>query len=69
VVVSDTNLAENVYNDLWELAASEGAEFQLQDFRDVPLDVCLERNAQRTGKEFVPKEAILRMYNTYIKGK
>ena len=29
---------------------------------DVPLDICLERNAQRTGRAFVPEEQIRNMY-------
>ena len=29
---------------------------------DVPLDVCLERNAQRTGRAFVPEDQIRNMY-------
>lgn len=31
---------------------------------DVPLDVCLERNAQRTGRAFVPEEQIRNMYTS-----
>lgn len=69
VVVSDTNLDPRVFAQLDQLATDERVVFVEKSFRDVPLAVCLERNAKRTGKEFIPKEAILRMYNTYIKGK
>jgi predicted kinase len=31
---------------------------------DVPIDVALERNAQRTGKAFVPETAIRNMWNS-----
>jgi len=67
VVVSDTNLHEGVFNQLEALAKQLDVEFTVQDFRDLPLDVCLKRNAQRTGKEFIPKHVILDMYNKYIK--
>jgi predicted kinase len=32
---------------------------------DVPLGVCLERNAKRTGRAKVPKSTIKNMYNSY----
>lgn len=67
VVVSDTNL--DVYTfGLWKtLATEQGFEFTMQDFREVDLNLCLTRNRERTGREFVPEEAILRMYNNYVK--
>lgn len=32
---------------------------------NVPLHVCLQRNAQRTGRELVPEKAIKRMYRGF----
>ena len=32
---------------------------------DVPLNVCLERNAKRKGREKVPEDVIINMFNTY----
>ena len=32
---------------------------------DVPLEICLERNAQRTGRELVPEEIIYRMKKSF----
>lgn len=32
---------------------------------DVPLEVCLERNAQRTGRADVPEDVIKNMYNSF----
>lgn len=32
---------------------------------DIPLEVCLERNAQRTGRSCVPETAIRNMYNNF----
>lgn len=68
VVVSDTNLDVNTFNKWRDLAAGVNAKFIMQDFRDVPLQVCLDRNAKRTGKEFIPVEAIMGMYNRNIVG-
>lgn len=66
VVVSDTNLDVHVFNTWKNLAEQLGAFFRMQDFRDVPLDVCLERNAKRTGRENIPVPAIRSMYERYI---
>lgn len=30
---------------------------------DIPLDIALERNSHRTGREFVPEHALKNMYN------
>ena len=32
---------------------------------DIPLEVCLERNAQRTGRACVPETAIRNMYKNF----
>ena len=31
-----------------------------------PLDICLERNEKRTGREEVPKDVIIRMYHQFV---
>lgn len=36
-------------------------------FFDVPLDVCLARNAQREGRAYVPPQVIRNMYASYEK--
>lgn len=71
VVVSDTNLDVHTFNKWRDLAKDKGlahVEFSMEDFRDVPLQVCLDRNARRTGKEFIPVEAIMSMYERNIVG-
>lgn len=35
-------------------------------FIDTPLDIALERNAKRTGRELVPEEVIKNMYNSLV---
>ena len=32
---------------------------------ETPLDICIHRNAQRTGRAYVPPTAITRMYKSY----
>lgn len=32
---------------------------------DPPLEVCLERNAKRTGRAVVPEEQLIKMYNSF----
>lgn len=67
VVVSDTNLPEHVF-DMWKGHAERmGVKFTVKDFRQVPLETVLKQNAQRTGKEFIPKHVILDMNAKYIK--
>jgi tRNA uridine 5-carbamoylmethylation protein Kti12 len=67
VVVDDTNLPNSVIKQLRKLAEKRGAAFRIQDFRDVPLDVCLERNAQREGRARVPEEIIQKFYKDFVK--
>lgn len=56
VVVSDTNLnSVQVFKDM---AMVQGCKFEVKVF-DTPLDVCLQRNAQR--ERVVPEEVIIKM--------
>ena len=36
-------------------------------FFDIPLETCLERNEQRTGRAYVPPQVIRRMYASFEK--
>lgn len=47
VYVDDTNLRLRNLRALRDLAAAAGAEFAMLDFTDVPVDLCVERDAQR----------------------
>ncbi len=56
VVVSDTNLDEKTFNHLSDIAAQVEADVEVVDFRDVPLHVCIERDALRpnpVGKKII----------------
>lgn len=35
-------------------------------YLDIPLNLILERNAQRKGRAFVPENVVRRMYNSII---
>ncbi len=47
VISDDTNLAPKHEARLRELAKQAGAEFEIQDFTSVPIEVCTARDAQR----------------------
>jgi len=66
VVVSDTCLPDRTFREWEALAIMMGVSCEVKDFRNVPLEVCLERNAQRTGKEFIPKHVILDMHRKFV---
>jgi tRNA uridine 5-carbamoylmethylation protein Kti12 len=80
VIVDDTNLAPKTLA-MWEEHAENqkhvtcacgkerGVEIIVQDFTNVPLDVCLKRDAGRHGKQKVGAEVIKRFYNDYVKPK
>ena len=64
VVVDETALPERTMDDLRAIAADCGVEVTVTDLRDVPLDVCLTRNAIREHP--VPEEKIRDMHARYI---
>jgi predicted kinase len=60
VIVDNTNLTDKGVNSLRKLAEDCGVEFVLEDcFLNVPLAVCLERNAGRENP--VPEKVIIEM--------
>lgn len=62
VVSSDTNLKTKYVRELVRIANSVGAEVEVIDMTDTPLDVVRTRNAGRTDKAPVPDSVINRMY-------
>ena len=64
VIVDDTNLAPHHEVRLRELAAEAGARFELRDFTDVDLEVCIERD--RTRARTVGEREIRKMWAEYI---
>lgn len=49
VIVDDTNLRPDVVETLKLIADTHGAEFHIEDFTDVPLETCIERDAARAN--------------------
>lgn len=68
VYCDDTNLRARVVREFADLAAGCGAEFEVRDFTDVPLEVCLERDAGRPEDERVGEEVIRGMWQRYLAG-
>jgi predicted kinase len=67
VVSSDTNLQTKFVRELVRIANTVGAEIEVWDMTDIPLDVVRERNKNRQDKAPVPDIVINRM-NKIIKG-
>jgi len=68
VISDDTNLDPKVVKHLAKIAEFFGADVEVRDF-DVPLKVCMERNALREGSERVPDEAFKKMLKFFKNGK
>ncbi|MFI6264741.1 AAA family ATPase [Micromonospora sp. NPDC051006] len=69
VCVDDTNLRSRTLRDWAELAARHGAEFEVHDFTDVPLEECLRRDAERSAVDRVGEAAIRRLHERYLAGR
>jgi predicted kinase len=67
VICDDTNLRARYVRALAEVAAQCGAEVVIKDFTDVPLDVCLDRDAVRERP--VGEKVIRRMHDRFLAGK
>lgn len=64
VWIDDTNLSGRARRHVRELAETHGVEVVWVDFTDVPLEVCIERDANR---ERNVGEAVIRsMYERYL---
>jgi predicted kinase len=68
VICDDTNLRARVVRDLADLAAACGADFAVRDFTDVPLEVCIERDAARPEPERVGEDVVRGMWQRYLAG-
>lgn len=64
VIVDDTNLAEFHERQLRIIANQTGAEFRIEDFTHVPLEVCIDRDAHRAAS--VGSAVIEHMHATYL---
>lgn len=64
VIVDDTNLAPKHETTIREIIKGK-AELIIQDFTDVPLETCIERDLKRAVS--VGEKVIRKMYNQYLK--
>ncbi|HEY2796149.1 MAG TPA: AAA family ATPase [Micromonosporaceae bacterium] len=67
VIADDTNLRSRYVRDLRNLALAAGAEFDVWDLTDVPVEVCVERDAVRSPS--IGERVIRDMYERYLAGK
>ena len=65
VIVDDTNLAPKHEETLKELAKNMGAEFEIKDFTDVDVAICIKRDMNRPNQ--VGKKVIMQMYNQFLR--
>ncbi|WP_435109771.1 AAA family ATPase [Nocardiopsis synnemataformans] len=66
VVCDDTNLQPRVVRALARLAERHGAEFEVHDLTDVPVDECVARDARRGHP--VGEETIRDLHARYVAG-
>jgi predicted kinase len=69
VICDDTNLPQRSARDLARLARRAGAGFEVEDFTDVPLETCIERDAARGDKKPVGEAVIRDMHARYLAGR
>lgn len=66
VICDDTNLPRKAVSEFRDLATHANAQLSFHDFREIPLQMCLDRNASRTDKAPIPEEVIRGMHDRYI---
>ena len=69
VICDDTNLPQRTSRDLFRLAKRARAAFAVYDYTDVPLDLCIARDARRDDKQPVGEAVIRDMHMRYLNGK
>lgn len=66
VISDDTNFGKKHEPRLRALAAEYGADFEIKDFTDVPVEVCIERDLLREGDARVGEDVIWGMAEQYL---
>lgn len=62
VIVDNTHLDKKHIQEMREIAQMYEVPMEIKEFRDVPLEVCLERNFARDHGERVPRDVIVNMH-------
>ncbi len=58
VIVDDTNLHPGTMQKLKDLATECKAKWEIIDLTNVPIEVCIERDAKRKGRAYVGHDVI-----------
>lgn len=66
VVSADTNLAPKHEARLREIAKKYKADFIIKSFLDVPIALCIERDAKREGKASIGEKIIMDMAEQFL---
>ncbi len=66
VICDDTNLRGKWVQGLLRIADGAGAVVEFVDFTEVPLELCIERDAGRHGVERVGEEVIRLMHRKFL---
>lgn len=69
VICDDTNLRAGTIREYARIARDCAAEFRVRDFTDVPLEVCIERDAGRPEADRVGEDVIRGMWQRYFAGR
>lgn len=69
VVCDDTNLPSRTVRDLRRIAAAAGAQFEVWDLTDVPLDECIRRDTARGGRAQVGEQVARDQYARFVAGR
>lgn len=65
VIIDDTNLRPDVQAKWRDMANRYGVDLHVEDFTNVPLDVCMQRDEAR--HDSVGRAVIQRMYDNYLR--
>jgi predicted kinase len=68
VVCSDTNLPDRRVLEFAALARRAAVAFRIENFTNVPLGVCIARDAARADKAPVGEQVIRSMYQQFLAG-
>jgi len=69
VICDDTNLRAKAVRELAELGRQAGASVVVRDFTQVPVEVCIARDALRPEPERVGEDVIREMWQRYLAGR
>lgn len=65
-ICDDTNLRARYVRDLMVIARDAGADVEIVNFTDVPVEECIRRDALRTGPEHVGEDEIRGMHTRFL---